>query len=395
MRIGILTYHRSLNNGAFIQCYSLFKRLKNEFPEAEVEVIDYTSPKIERLYPLTIAQYFRGYTTPKVFLSRLKRYLKDTDVLKRNKQKKEAFESCLSQLKLSDRMFYHESLQEIYDYIDKTYDLVVVGSDAVWNYTLRGFPNPYFLNSGLKVKKVSYAASCFGLNYENITENEQRAIKDSLDSFSFLGVRDDETAKFLSKVKCSVAPLHTCDPTVFLDVNDLPIDKKAFHEKLKSAGFSFERDTIGIMGTNEMCTLIRSMYGDKYQLVSLFNYCKDADVNLYHITPFEWAYVFRLFRLTMTTYFHGTLLSLRNGVPVICIALEEAYTSNHESKVEDFLRRVEYSDCYYHLSYIKDNIQIVRSQIDSLISSDSKKVILERMDKEAKTSNIFLDQIKR
>ena len=40
MRIGILTFHRSVNNGAVIQCYSLSKRLQKEFPDADVEVID-------------------------------------------------------------------------------------------------------------------------------------------------------------------------------------------------------------------------------------------------------------------------------------------------------------------------------------------------------------------
>ena len=64
------------------------------------------------------------------------------------------------------------------------------------------------------------------------------------------------------------------------------------------------------------------MYGDKYQIVALYNYIKGADVNLYDVTPFEWAYAFRYFKVTFTTFFHGTMLSLRNGTPLICIALK-------------------------------------------------------------------------
>lgn len=394
MRIGILTFHRSLNNGAFVQCYSLYKRLKKEFPDAEVEVIDYTSPKIEQLYPVSIAQYFRGYMQPRAFLSRAKRFLKDPGVIRRNREKKVAFESCYKKITMSDRRFYHEPLRELYTYINSRYDAVVCGSDAIWNYSLRGFPNPYFLDTSVTIPKYTYAASCFGMNYEKIPDSEKKSIKLILDSYQFLGVRDDESAKFLKSIGCSNSYKHTCDPTVFLDVNDLPVNEKALYNKLSASGFSTERKTIGVMGTNQMCQLVKQMYGDEYQVVSLFNYCKDADVNLYNITPFEWAYVFRLFKVTITTYFHGTLLSLRNGVPVVCIALEDEFTSKHESKVEDFLKRVELSDCYFHLSDIMSNIEKTRTRIDDLLSGRLSSFILEKMDAEARTSDYFISRFK-
>lgn len=395
MRIGILTFHRSLNNGAFIQCYSLYKRLKREFPKAEVEVIDYTSPKIEKLYPISIAQYFRGYMQPRAFLSRAKRYLKDPSVIHRNKEKKVAFESCYKEVSMSDRRFYHEPLKELYEYINSRYDAVVCGSDAIWNYSLRGFPNPYFLDTSVTIPKYSYAASCFGMNYEKIPDSEKQSIKQILDSYQFLGVRDDESAMFLKSIGCSNSYNHTCDPTVFLDVNDLPVDETAFHNKLSACGFSTERKSIGVMGTNQMCQLVKQMYGDEYQVVSLFNYCKDADVNLYNITPFEWAYIFRLFKVTITTYFHGTLLSLRNGVPVICIALEDEFTSKHESKVEDFLKRVELSDCYYHMRFIEQNKEVLKERIDALINEMANNSLIRRMNKEADTSRDFFNEIEK
>lgn len=394
MRIGILTFHRSLNNGAFIQCYSLFKRLKIEFPNAEVEVIDYTSPQIEKLYPISIVQYFRGYMQPRAFLSRAKRFLKDIKVISRNKEKKAAFESCYNHIILSDRRFYHEPLQELYSYINSRYDVVVCGSDAIWNYTLRGFPNPYFLDKNVHIPKFSYAASCFGMNYEKIPNSESRTIKQILDSYQFLGVRDEESAKFLDSIECTKHYNHTCDPTVFLDVNDLPVEETTLFKKLAACGFSTERKTIGVMGTNQMCKLVKQMYGNEYQIVSLFNYCKDADVNLYNITPFEWAYVFRLFKLTLTTYFHGTLLSLRNGVPVICIALEDEFTSKHVSKVEDFLHRVGMDDCYFHMSSFLQNNDIVLKKVNSILVSSDKNTIINKMDSEADSSESFFKEIK-
>lgn len=393
MRIGILTFHRSLNNGAFIQCYSLYIRLKQEYPTAEIEVIDYTSPKIEALYPLNLYQYFHSYTSsPRAFASRLKCYFLDPKIIRRNREKKDAFESCYKYIKMSDKHFYHEPISELFDYIDSRYDIVIAGSDAIWNYSLRGFPNPYFLDDSIKIPKFSYAASCFGMNYESIPETERTAIRKILDTYHFIGVRDDESAKFLTTIGCTHSFVHTCDPTVFLDVNSLPVDESKLRIKLGNVGFSFERKTIGVMGTNEMCRFIKKTYGDEYQIISLFNYCKDADVNLYHISPFEWAYIFRYFKITITTYFHGTLLSLRNGTPVICIALENDYTNKHESKVEDFLKRVNMNDSYIYWS--KKNEEQFKKKIETIIYEDCSEIIIEKMNKEALTSQSFFEALR-
>ena len=40
MRIGILTYHRSINDGAVMQCYSLSKRLQQEIPDAGLVIFE-------------------------------------------------------------------------------------------------------------------------------------------------------------------------------------------------------------------------------------------------------------------------------------------------------------------------------------------------------------------
>ena len=49
------------------------------------------------------------------------------------------------------------------------YDVIIVGSDAVWNWQIRRFPNPYFLGDGCNAIRMSYAASSFGQDYLKIT----------------------------------------------------------------------------------------------------------------------------------------------------------------------------------------------------------------------------------
>lgn len=153
-------------------------------------------------------------------------------------------------------------------------------------------------------------------------------------------------------------PIHTCDPTAFLQVNALPIDVSELENKLRSKGFDFSKPTIGVMGTEKMVRMIRQFYGDQYQIAALYNSTRGADVQLFDLNPYEWAYVFRYFKLTFTTYFHGTMLSLRNGVPVICIALKTEFAKRHTPKTLDVLTRLGFEDWYFETDYVSQNLKV-------------------------------------
>ena len=232
------------------------------------------------------------------------------------------------------------------------------------------------------------------MNYENVPENERKKIAEILDSYSLICARDEESEKFVKAMGAKSDSIHTCDPTVFLDVDDLPINVDEIHAKLKEKGFDFSKKTIGMMGSDAMCEMIRRMYGDSYQIVALFNYASKADVNLYDFSPFEWAYVFRLFNVTFTTFFHGTMLSLRNGTPVICIGLVNEYSKKHMTKVEDFLIRIGMRDCYFETDYRTKNIDFIKEKADYFLSHDIKDEIIIRMNKESETFMPFLNKLK-
>lgn len=394
MKIGILTFHRSINNGALIQCYALVSRLKKDFPCDIVEVIDYDMPKVaEEIYPDTLVKYYSGANL-RIFLSKTKRLLLNPSMLNRQKEKNKIFKQAVSILPLSKKRIVSNGTDELFQYINTTYDVVIVGSDAIWNYSLRGFPNPYFLDSSIIIPKFSYAASCYGLNYERTAEEQKQKIADILESYTFIGTRDIESEKYLKFIGCSKEPVHTCDPTLLLDMEHIPINHEELVNKLKARHFAFDGKTIGVMGTNEMCKMVKAMYGEKYQIVALFNYCRSADVNLFDLTPYEWAYVFRYFALTFTTYFHGTLLSLKNGTPVICVALDNTYNKNHMAKAYDFLQRIDMTDCYFDTDYKALNIKEIKAKADILINNaDIKDSIRDKISVESKTYNIFISTL--
>ena len=57
LKIGILTFHNADNYGAVLQCYALQEKLKKNFPECDVSVVDYRNTEIEN------ATIFSIYTT--------------------------------------------------------------------------------------------------------------------------------------------------------------------------------------------------------------------------------------------------------------------------------------------------------------------------------------------
>ena len=393
-KIGILTFHQSVNNGAVMQAYSLSKRLKQDFPDSVVEIIDYRMKCVEKAYSYNLKSYLkegslvgRGKKIVKFILNPL--------MFKRLNRRTEIFHQCINQLPLSSMKIEDGGMDEVIQYINSNYDILIVGSDAIWNHVSRGFPNIYLPDCRVKCHKLSYAASCYGMDFLKCSEQTRKTIGESLNDFYAIGIRDDATRDFVEWSGCTVTPYHTCDPTAFLDVDDLPVDVEKLEEKLKKKGFSFDKETIGIMGNEKMLKMLRSFYDKKYQLVSLYNYLPGADVQLYDLTPYEWAYVFRYFKLTFTTYFHGTMLSLRNGTPLICIALNTEFSKKHTPKTLDLLKRVGFEDWYFETDYKTVNFKEIKEKADFLISSNMKTKIIEAIEAEALSYREFEKNLRK
>ena len=56
-----------------------------------------------------------------------------------------AFQKGLLKLPLSSEKLITDDCDRFYQWINGKYDILISGSDAVWNYSKRGLPNPYFL----------------------------------------------------------------------------------------------------------------------------------------------------------------------------------------------------------------------------------------------------------
>jgi len=399
-KVGILTYHRSKNYGAFMQAYSLSERLGRELTDCEVQVVDYMSKETYCLYKKDFLSSCYLILKAKTFRRKLTYIRHSLTILKGRLQKKSDdvsinyFEEAIHKLPLSSPQIITDNITEIADYLNHNFDILIVGSDAVWNWQIKPFPNAYMLGDHITCKKVSYAASSYGQPYKDISDAERVYLANAWNSYQYIGVRDEFTEAFVHNISSNVNIKHNCDPTVFLDMDNIPYDKNVLESKLKAAGFDFTRISIGIMAAPWLASMIREIVGDRYQIVSVYNHSEYADVNLMNLNPFEWAKVFGYFDLTITHYFHGNLLSLKNCTPTIVVEKDSDYNSNYGSKIRDFMTRVNLLDNCVLVDGVTDK-QRISDKIVSLLNDKSiKDKIKKDIDKEAMTIQSFIDDIK-
>lgn len=370
-RIGILTFHKTINYGAFLQCYSLSKKLQESFPNYKIEVIDYVrfkaiSKPIFNILKITLKKGIGNLYTEYV------KYYK--------------FRKSIKTLPLSDKKIISNDYKKAFNYMKNRYDAIIVGSDAIFNINQAetGFPNAFLLNDNFNCPKLSYAASAHGMYYEDFSLEQLTYCKESFDDFSYIGVRDKNTEQFIKYCNSNLNVEHNCDPTVFLDMNFETSD--LYNKLIHKYNINLDKPIIALMLKNdEIARVIRERYGDKYTIITLFNNSKYADKYIYDLSPYEWAKIFSYAKLTFTEYFHGALLSLKNLTPTIIIDSSK-YSGDYESKFKDlFCTRFKLDEFYYKVEDL-DNQEILEKIFTiSKIELDNPSIerISEAIEKEA------------
>lgn len=368
MKIGILTYHRTINYGTFLQCYSLVKKLQKEYANIDIEVIDYSTPH-NYYFP-----YLMGarLLTLGVYSQAIKHFSRIS-----------CFRKFQKLLPLSRKVITRKT-GKFLEKIKYKYDVIIVGSDTIFNCAF-GFPNPFFLNADLGCYKLSYAASSYGIRPD---DNKNRYIKEALSKFEFIGLRDRETENFLQKICPNKQMYHTCEPTLFLDISNLNVDMNKL-KFLISKKANSNKPLIGIMSTNrELAYIVKKHFSETHIIISVAMNNPYADINLLDLSPFEWANVFSLFDITFTNFFHGTVFSIKNYTPVIAVNRLEN-DSEEVGKVEDFLIRMNLQDWYFKdIRTQKKQVEMVL-KAKEIISNCDKNKIKEALHKEMEYFSVF------
>ena len=188
MKIGILTYHNAVNYGAVLQAFALLNKL-NSIDGVNASIIDYKSIAVEQQYRL-LSRESAG-SLKNFLLSNI------TWLLRRGKRKKfNIFLHSKDGLAIeSNRMDF------------KIYDIVIVGSDQVWNPNCTMGDITYLLPYNKhNTKKISYAASIGDpKNIEGYQKDYNIDYLKYLLDFNRISVREEDSKTFLIKngVECT------------------------------------------------------------------------------------------------------------------------------------------------------------------------------------------------
>lgn len=204
MKIGILSMQKILNYGSFLQAFSL--KMQFEQRGHEVFFIDIKpGRKIVNLPPnkINLLSKFDKYV-----FKRIENYI---------------LSKKMKRIHIDDYTKYLEINKKLSE--GEKYDLVVIGSDEVFNATQPsswGFTTQLFGYVENAKKVVTYAASCGQTTYESIEKyGITQDIAKSMKNFSSISVRDFNTYDFVKKLTGKEPYIHV-DP-VFLSDYDMYI----------------------------------------------------------------------------------------------------------------------------------------------------------------------------
>lgn len=193
-KIGVLTFHRADNYGAVLQNFALLKCIQSFDEDISIETIDYRCQAIEKPYQgfvydskgKTGISYWKEYT--RSFL----RYIKNYSKIKKRRNVFEEFRK--TNLNMTRNSYYDHNICELSD----TFDLVITGSDQVWNSKITGKAAAavYSLEFCKGVKKISYAASA------GSTQFIEKEIYSSIKELDTVSVREQNIKDFLEEELC-------------------------------------------------------------------------------------------------------------------------------------------------------------------------------------------------
>jgi len=289
-KIGVLTFHRCINYGSYWQAKCLVEGLRHR--GADAVLLDHFSRRV------CLAEWKCGYRpTLPTPVPRSDRELYRKKVRK--------FFDCFEQLPLSRRFHLDAPLGS------GEYDVVVVGSDEVWNlyhpwYGKRGI----FFGQGLRAKRfVSYAAS-FG-NYP-LEYGLGHPWSQWLSHFAAISVRDHNSRALVQNSTGS-------EPEIVLDpCLQFPLEPD-------------ERDTTpatrnyaAVYGHNfspEFVRAIRSWASRRNVRLISIGYRNDwAHEQWLTADPHDFVNFIRRANAVVTNFFHGCVFALRGVKPFVCEA---------------------------------------------------------------------------
>ncbi|MBQ9737115.1 MAG: polysaccharide pyruvyl transferase family protein [Clostridia bacterium] len=303
MKVGIVTVHDSTNIGSYMQALGLQEVVKQHGD---------TPYFIKTRSLFSTLCLFLGYNTAKSVRSFKSFVWFCLSLIKHPKMTAEKYKKYKTYRK--DWMLY-ENIISVKSANAKKLDVVLLGSDEIWNVQKPTFQNPYFYGIGLKAgKKAGYAVSLGKATKEELVPFEH--LRDGIRELDSILYRDDYTKDMLKEFGIESTE-RICDPTLQADIRkymkkpeevDLPKEDYI-------AVYSYRLDKTTI----EWIKRFAKENGLKIAAISLPQSWCDFYINC---SPSEFGAALSKARYVYTNTFHGTIFSSLYHTKYVALATQ-------------------------------------------------------------------------
>lgn len=324
MKIGILTFHRVVNDGSVLQAYCLFSVLCQKFPKAQIEIIDYC--------PFTLhKRNLRAKVTRRV------PFLNLSEIRKSSFQKR----FLRTHIVTSAERLSSDSLYDSVQFLNRQqYDVIFVGSDTVWDTRINGGgpqpPNIYFLPDVECGVKVSLAASMDKGDPSFLPANRWRDCVNAIRDFDLITIRDNTTMEFLGDQGVDESSMSFMpDPTFLHDFTSIAVVPKLNKGNKPLAG-------VALSSPDHRRHATRILRGKGYSVLNLLGASEDLDEVRYKPKSFgERVGVFGELDLLIGDRFHSSICALQLGcAKVILVEPVKHYSRPFSGKGYDLFKRL-------------------------------------------------------
>ena len=352
-KIGIVTIHTDFNYGAVLQAIATQKIF--EINGYDAEIIDYRNKFIDQQSKIMYKQdnKIKGYLITLIRNTIFGRYhyykkaIKDLDLYR----------------KKSFKRYY-----TISDLNNTNYDILVAGSDQLWNPVISNGIDPVFLlDFGKPKKRISIATS---MGSYRLKENDLNVFKDSLKKFSSISVREKHAINQLQPL-VSTKIKEILDPTLLLNPQTWIDDyaKKSKYYKINEKYIL----TYFVGGEKSKYKSKITKYAKKLGLpvwsIQYSNYnWKEINKKILGASVIDFIALIKNASVILTDSFHGVAFSVNLGKDFVALT-----NTQNPIRVKEFLEKLGLDnridmdpEDFKMINYIEVNKKLLKMRNDSL-----------------------------
>jgi len=294
-KIAIYTFWNIPNYGTFMQAYALQKAIANLNANLDVQQIAYIDKVHYNAYYKIFNMNYRLYLiNPHFYKNLLKRVINYKQI-----QQLKIFLNYYKQIP-------HTKNSSIEKIEKELFDVVVLGSDIIWDYSIDIFnQDVHLFGNGFNAKKIIAYAPSFGTIKSGMKVPSY--VTKGLKNLDAISVRDENSANLVQKIAGGEAQV-VIDPTFLVDFwQDENIKKPELDNYIVVYGSSFTDELISgaqkYAHTHQLKLVCLSSLDDT------FAWC-DINVSQQNMTPFEWCGYFKHAAAVFTCTYHGLIFGL-------------------------------------------------------------------------------------